>query len=51
MACRLPGRAAPLQGAELLQAVDVLEDELLSCATQVLDCIRTQEANAHAATK
>lgn len=43
MKCRLPGRLALLKTEDWRRAVDELEAELLSCATQVLDCIERND--------
>lgn len=40
--CQLPARPALMTNDDWRRAVDDLEDELLSCAVQVLDCIKLQ---------
>ena len=40
--CQLPARPALLTNDDWRRAVDDLEDELLSCAAQVLGCIELQ---------
>lgn len=42
MACRLPARSAILANEDWQRTVDELEEDLLSCAAQVLDCIERQ---------
>lgn len=46
MACWLPARPAILANEDWQRAVDELEEELLSCAAQVLDCMERQGGNA-----
>ncbi len=41
--CQLPERPALLTNDDWRRAVDELEDELLSCAVQVLGCIELQK--------
>ena len=41
--CRLPARQAPAENESWPQAVDALEDALLACAVQVIDCIERQK--------
>lgn len=40
--CQLPARPALMSNDDWRAAVDDLEDELLNCAVQVLDCIEMQ---------
>lgn len=44
VACQLPARPSVLVNDQWRQSLDVTEAALLSCATQVLDCIQVQDA-------
>lgn len=41
--CQLPARPAVLVNDQWRQALDVTEAALLSCASQVLECIQVQD--------
>jgi hypothetical protein len=46
--CRLPGRGPLIVNEDWDRALVETEGELLSCATQVLDCIGKQQAATNA---
>ena len=46
--CQLPARPALLTNDDWRRAVDELEEELLVCAVQVLDCIELQKQKSPA---